>query len=255
MSGLKQDNHVPTKEMFSPSIGLPFYRAAMGKRCLCFFLRALRFDNMDTREERKKTDRFASIREIWDRFISNCTARYSPGENITISKQLLSFRASCLFRMYITNKPAKYGIKLIMVCDAKSHYMLNAVPYLGKHTQPPHGISLGHHVTTKLITPYANTKRYITGDRQLVYVCSTCKDLLENYSLTYVGTVRGNKIEIPPQMIDKSRFASGQSAFVFDKNMTMVTYLPQKKLLERSLSCCCLPCMTSPSSRRKESQT
>ena len=47
------------------------------------------------------------------------------------------------FRVYIANKPAKYGIKLIMVCDAKFYYMANAMPYLGKHTQPPCRVSLG----------------------------------------------------------------------------------------------------------------
>lgn len=234
MSGLKQDNHVPTQEMFSKTIGPALYRAAMGERRFAFLLRAIRFDDMETREERKSTDKFAAIREIFDMFINNCTSRYCPGENLTIDEQLLAFRGRCPFRMYIANKPAKYGIKLIMVCDSETSYMLNAMPYLGKHTQPPHGMSLGQYVTTKLVAPYANTKRNITGDNWFTSIPLTT-DLLDNYGLTYVGTVRANKKEIPPEMIDKSLFKHGQSAFLFDKKMTLVTYAKDKKKAPKKL--------------------
>ncbi|XP_066946112.1 piggyBac transposable element-derived protein 4-like [Macrobrachium rosenbergii] len=170
---------------------------------------------METREEKKRTDKFAAVREIWDKLISNCTAHYSPGEHITINEQLLGFSGRCPFRIYIVNKPAKYGIKLIMVCDAKTSYMLNTLPYLGKYTQPPHGMALGHYVTTKLVVLYANSKRIITGDNWFGSV-PLVNDLLDNYNLTYVGTVQANKAQITPEMIDKKRFTNGQSAFLFD---------------------------------------
>lgn len=66
--------------------------------------------------------------------------------------------------------------------------MLIALPYLGKHTEPPHGVSPGHHITTQLVTPYANTKRNATGDIWFKSV-PLINDLLVNYGLTYVGTV------------------------------------------------------------------
>ena len=234
MSGLKQDNHVPTQEMFSKSMGPALYRAAMGERRFAFLLRALRFDDSETREERKRTDKFAAIREIFDMFINNCTSRYCPGENLTIDEQLIGFRGRCPFRMYIANKPAKYGLKLIMVCDSETSYMLNAMPYLGKHTQPPQGIPLGQYVTTKLVAPYANTNRNITGDNWFTSIPLTT-DLLDNYGLTYIGTVRANKKEIPPEMTDKSLFKHGQSAFLFDKKMTLVTYAKERKKAPKKL--------------------
>ena len=57
---------------------------------------------------------------------------YIPGPHITVDEQLLAFSDRCAFRMHIANKPANYGIKLIMACDAESKYMLNAMPFLGK---------------------------------------------------------------------------------------------------------------------------
>lgn len=50
---------------------------------------------------------------------------------LTIDEQPLAFRGRCLFRMYISNKPAKYSLKLLMICDVATSYLLNAIPYPG----------------------------------------------------------------------------------------------------------------------------
>ncbi|KAJ8939466.1 hypothetical protein NQ318_022519 [Aromia moschata] len=44
---------------------------------------------------------------------------------------LIPFRGRCAFRMYIHNKPVKYGIKMQILVDAKTHYMVNAEIYAG----------------------------------------------------------------------------------------------------------------------------
>ncbi|GBP57547.1 hypothetical protein EVAR_40075_1 [Eumeta japonica] len=50
---------------------------------------------------------------------------YVPGTNVTIDEQLLAFRGRCKFRMYIPKKPAKYGVKLEMICDSGTKYMID----------------------------------------------------------------------------------------------------------------------------------
>jgi len=40
----------------------------------------------------------------------------------------------------------------------------------------------------------------------------------------YVGTVHKNKREIPYEILDKKNISSGQSAFVFTTDMTLVTF-------------------------------
>lgn len=75
---------------------------------------------------------FAPIRKIWDIFINNCKKLVVSGENISVDEQLLAFRGRCPFSMYIPNKPAKYGIKLVLAHDVHSKYLLAGIPYLGK---------------------------------------------------------------------------------------------------------------------------
>lgn len=44
--------------------------------------------------------------------------------------------------------------------------------------------------------------------------------------ITLIETVRGNKTEIPEEMKDKTRRTPGSSAFLFTKDMTLVSYMP-----------------------------
>ena len=154
-SGCQRDNHLSVEEMWSPELGSPFYRSAMGQVRFEFLNRCLRFDNPVTRQERRAVDKFAPIRKIFDMFNENCRRLYSPGDCMTVDEQLLGFRGKCPFRMYIPSKPNKYGIKLIMICDNNSKYMLTAIPYLGKEeSRPVRDISLGHYYTKLLTEPY-----------------------------------------------------------------------------------------------------
>ncbi|XP_068229423.1 uncharacterized protein, partial [Palaemon carinicauda] len=130
MTGARKDNHLTAEEMFSKSLGCPFYRSILSERRFAFIQRALRFDSIATREEHVRHDKFAPIRNLWDQVIANCIANYEPSGHLTVDEQLLAFRGRCGFRMYIPNKPAKYGIKLVMACDADTFYMCNAIPYL-----------------------------------------------------------------------------------------------------------------------------
>ncbi|KAL7635293.1 UNVERIFIED_CONTAM: hypothetical protein RMT77_014360 [Armadillidium vulgare] len=126
----------------------------MSEEHFAFLINTLRFDDSDTRVARQETDRFAAIRSIWDIFIANCGKMYIPNENITVDEQLLSFKGNCPFRMYIPNKPAKYGIKIVLANDTKSKYLLGAIPYLGKLGTPiPDNVSLGHFLRKNIPNP------------------------------------------------------------------------------------------------------
>lgn len=90
--GCQRDNHLSVEELWSPELGAPMYRAAMGQFRFEFLMRCLHFDDPATRLERRAADKFAPIRNIFDIFNDNCQKLYSPGENLTVGQQLLGFR-------------------------------------------------------------------------------------------------------------------------------------------------------------------
>ncbi|XP_068204475.1 piggyBac transposable element-derived protein 4-like isoform X1 [Palaemon carinicauda] len=187
MTGARKDNHLTSEEMFSKSLGCPFYRSVMSERRFAFIQRALRFDSLATREERVKTDKFAAIRSLWDQVIANCIANYEPSGHLTVDEQLLAFRGRCAFRVYIANKPAKYGIKLVMACDTETYYMCNAIPYLGMGTATT-STPLGEYFTLELTRPFRKTGRIVTTDNWFTSL-SLAKGLRQ-FGMHLVGAIR-----------------------------------------------------------------
>ena len=92
--------------------------------------------------------------------------------------------------MYIANKPAKYGIKIFMVCDADTYYCCNAFPYLGKNSTPvlPASENQGHYFTMKLLEPLMAAGRTVCLDNWFTSLNLT-KELQLN-GMHLVGTIR-----------------------------------------------------------------
>ena len=223
-SGAQRDNHLSTREMWDITTGSPVYRTSMSEARFTFLINSLRFDDPETREARRDVDKFAPIRELWDMFIKNCEQMYVPNFNLTVDEQLLAFRGRCPFKIYIPNKPAKYGIKIVLICDNNSKYLLGAIPYLGKGgTVAMDGVNLGHHLTRELTRPYHQTNRNVTTDNWFSSV-PLAAELLNKCGMTHVGTIKGNKSEIPEEMKDKKDRRPGSSAFLFTNEMTLVSY-------------------------------
>lgn len=232
-SAAKKDNHLNARHMFEGTTSGSFYRACMSRERFTFLVNCLRFDDKTSREERRKTDSFAPICDIWNMLIDVCRSSYIPSSYLTIDEQLLGFRGRCPFRMYIPNKPSKYGIKIIMLCDTSSKYMIDASPYLGKSTDTG-GLPLANFYVKELTKSVHGSNRNITMDNWFTSV-SLADELLElPYKLTIIGTLRKNKKEIPPELLKNRQ--RGTSMFCFDRKKTLVSYAPKPNKIVLLLS-------------------
>ena len=218
MSGIRKDNHLRAGAMFSPVYGCAFYRSLFSQRRFEFLIRAIRFDDQDTRLVRLPDDPFTHIRVLWSAFMQNCIQSYKAGPVVTVDEQLLAFRGRCPFRMYIANKPAKYGIKIFMVCDADTHYCLNAFPYLGRGsaTNLPAGVNQGHHFTMQLLEHLQVAGRTVCLDNWFTSI-NLAKELQEK-SMHLVGTLR-EKPQLPTKTaINDLKLNLKESVAMFDHN-------------------------------------
>ena len=121
LSGVKRAGHVSFLELWATDgSGIEIFRACMSYNRFLFLLSAIRFDDRTTRSQRKETDKLAAIRYILDEFVQNCKNIYCLSEFLTIDETLVPFRGRCSFIQYIPSKPAKYGIKIFALCDAKT---------------------------------------------------------------------------------------------------------------------------------------
>ena len=75
-SGTDSDNFTSIDDIWSAIDGKPFYRAVISKNRFKFFIRAIRFDNYRTRQDRIQNDRLAAVSEMWSLFINNLPRTY-----------------------------------------------------------------------------------------------------------------------------------------------------------------------------------
>lgn len=179
----------------------------------------------------------ATISEIWEGFIEICRQSYKPSSYVTIDEQLVGFRGRCPFRMYLPSKPAKYGIKFILLCDVSTKYLIDALPYVGKTTNTS-GRPLAEFCVETLTKSIHGTNRNITMDNWFSSVPLAEKLLQNPYKLTMIGTLKKNKAKISPQFIDNNKKRQvNTSVFGFSSsNISLVSYKPKPNKLVVLLS-------------------
>ncbi|XP_049946608.1 piggyBac transposable element-derived protein 4-like [Schistocerca serialis cubense] len=223
----------PMTSLFSTSVlGRPIFRSIITEKRLGILLRAFRFDDSSTREQREKYDPAAAITDIFNKFIWNCQQIYSPGAHLTVDETLVPFRGRVKFRIYMPNKPAKYGIKVMGLADAHNAYIYNAYIYSGKGCD---GATLSTAEKKKSIPTQSvirlskglyGTNRNISCDN---WFCSVelAQELLA-HNLTLVGTLKRNRPQIPAEFQARSDREIGSSLYGFTKEMTLLSYVPKR---------------------------
>ena len=234
LAGLHKSNHEPISTLWSKKEGRPVYIATMSRNRFTDILRYLRFDNRATREERRATDKLAAFRDFWTLFQAQLRKFNIPGTDLCVDEQLMAFRGRCPFRQYIPSKPAKYGIKIWWCCDAQTSYPLNGQVYLGKQPDQPREVGQGARVVKDMVAPWYRSGRNVTADNFFTSI-PLAEDLLQN-GLTYVGTIRSNKAEIPAEMKPNKNREVYSSMFGFKDQVTLVSYVPKKDKSVKALS-------------------
>lgn len=208
--------------------GLESCYLTMSEQRFRFLLRCIRFDDVRDRPMRSELDKFSPIRELFERMVLSFQNYYSASEFLTIDEQLLAFRGRCSFRQYIPSKPSKYGIKTFALVDAKTAYTLKLETYVG--TQPPgpyNQSNAAKDIVIRMVEPVQNTNRNITADNW--FTSFPLVSELSERKLTYVGTLRKNKKEIPKEFLPNKNRPENSSLFGFRENSTLVSYCPKKQ--------------------------
>ena len=209
--------------------GIDVFRLTMSLHRFRFLLCCIPFDYKATRASRKLLDKLAPIRDLFETFVQNCLRNYSPSEFFAINEMLMAFRGRCPFRQYIPNKPAKYGIKVQAMADARTYYTCKREVYAGKQPDGPFkDDNSSSAVVTSLISEILGSGRNVTFDNWYT-TYPLVVSLLHDHKLSAVGTLHKNKREIPDEFLSVKNKAVCDSIFGFGDNVTLVFYVPQTK--------------------------
>ncbi|XP_045064895.1 piggyBac transposable element-derived protein 4-like [Coregonus clupeaformis] len=227
LAGVYRSRGEAASSLWDAESGRTIFRATMPLKVFHAYSRLLRFDDRQTRAERRAAgggDKLAAVREVWDKWVERLPLLYNPGPDVTVDEQLVPFRGRCPFRQYIPSKPAKYGIKTWVACDSKSSYAWKMQVYTGKATcggpEKNQGMRVVLDLTQGLRGHNVTCDNFFTS-------YELARQLLRR-NVTVVGTVRKNKPELPQALLASKDRLLFSSKFAFTPTTTLVSYLPKK---------------------------
>ena len=104
----------------------------MTEKRFAFLAGLITFDDRSTRETRRLQDKYALILDFFEEVNKkNGLMRY-PTAYLAIDETLYPYRGRLGFKIYLPNKPAKFGLLYRSLCDASLPYTYYTLPYAGK---------------------------------------------------------------------------------------------------------------------------
>jgi Transposase IS4 len=164
------------------------------------------------------------VAELRDYLERRYTALFIPGQQLSLDETLTRAFGQIKFKVRIVSKAARYGIKVYVITDARTAYVLWVLIYTGKTTYNQTGEVNDHPMKTvnKLVAPFVGTHRTIYIDR--FYTSTELLISLAEKDLYVTGTVLANLIPLHIRIAKASqRFRSMnrgdavKSKFIFYK--------------------------------------
>ncbi|XP_066574776.1 uncharacterized protein LOC136764528 [Amia ocellicauda] len=127
--GISQEN------FWSARWGVPFFTETIARNRFREILRFLRFDLRATTSstcQLPPAGKLVLASEIWEGFLANSAACYTPGETVNANGSLFlteSRSCDCWVR-YMAKKTERLGIQFWLVADSETRYVMDGFPYL-----------------------------------------------------------------------------------------------------------------------------
>lgn len=226
--GKDRNQRIPCNTLWDKQLGDTLCKATMSRNKFQFIHSVLRFDDYETRLQRRQNDCFAAVREVHTLFSNNCTLHWTPHTHATVDEQILSFRGNCPIKIYDPSKPDRYGIKMYLICDSDNQYVFSIDPYVRGQAPEPQYYS-GTNVLKRLVDSADLPQgcgvvcdRFF-GDYLLVDWC-----LQRNLSV--LCTLRNDKRCVPASMRRQHLEGNPErySRTLFRPNCTISAYIPPR---------------------------
>lgn len=222
LAGVYRSRHESSLSLWGDKCRRDIFRATMSMKRFYHIGGALRFDDKLTRP-RCREDKLAAFRTVWDLWSNRLELLFNPGRDVCVDEQLVPFRGRCKFKQYIPTKPARYSLKIWAVCDVETSYAWRLQIYTGKAGDRPEvnqGMRVALELTEGLQGNVVTCANFFTS-------FALAEELLKR-KVALVGTIRKNKPELPPRLLQTSGRAVLSSAFAFTPTHTLVSYVPRR---------------------------
>ena len=172
-------------------------------------------------------DALYKIRPLIDHLSAVFPTYYQPNREISIDEMMIGTRCRVSFLQYLPKKPCKFGVKVWVLAEAKTGYVIGFQIYTGKTSSENTSKGLGYRVVMDLMEPYQGKGHRLFIDNfytspALVY------DLLQKGTFS-AGTIRTNRKQFPNELkVDKKAKKNvlevGNYRFATYEDLTLVLW-------------------------------
>lgn len=142
-----------------------------------------------SRMDRK--DPLYKIRHFINQIIENSRKHYTPSRNLSLDESMISYKGRNRFKMYMPNKPTRFGFKAYVVADACSGFALSWEMHSFTKNNP---FSLRDTII-RLLAPYRNSGFFVYMDR--FYTSPEIVAELAQQGINVCGTVLSARLCLP----------------------------------------------------------
>ncbi|GFR77036.1 PiggyBac transposable element-derived protein 4-like [Elysia marginata] len=119
---------------------------------------------------------------------------YQPEREVCIDEAMIPFKGRSKFKVYMTDKPTKWGFKLYELCESRSGYVWNLEMYCADKRISNKPVD----VTMSLINPLLDKGYRLYCDNY--YCCHELLNRLEGRGMMLIGTCRKNRVGMPADL-------------------------------------------------------
>ena len=148
--------------------------------------------------EDPRFDKIYRVRQFLDIIVGNAQLLYRLDQDVSIDETMVPHKGRLSFKQYIKNKPVRWGIKLWVLCEAKTGYVFNFQIYLGKEEGAVEH-NLARRVVKHLLAPIEGKYHNLYMDN---FYCDPHLFLqLETKKVLACGTIRANRKGFPKDIV------------------------------------------------------
>ena len=143
-------------------------------------------------------DKIYRVREFLNFVLRNSQRLYRLNKEVSIDETMVPHEGRLSFKQYIKNKSISWGIKLWVLCEAKTGYVHNLDVYLGKEEGNVEH-NLARRVVKELVTLIENKHHHLYMDN---FYCDPYLFMeLEGKKILACGTIRANRRGFPKNIV------------------------------------------------------
>lgn len=175
-------------------IATPIFAELFTRNRFRALLTNLHFNNNQNQIDK---DSLCKIQPIIDELKKKFLCSLSPYKNLCIDESLTLWKGRLHFKQYIPSKRHKFGIKMFILCDCETGFIMDFIVYVGSKTSLNYQEHLGvtGSIVTTLLEPFLNKGHSLFVDNY--YSSPALFEYLHQYKTGACGTVQKNRAGLP----------------------------------------------------------